>query len=185
MSIAIRHVERGDAPELASVHVGAWLAAYRGLMPDAFLDEINLDDWQARWAERLGGPELPPVRVAVRDGTMVGFCLVATPSRDEDADDDFAEVVALNVRPDAWRSGVGTALMRDALDRFRSDGWRSVSLWVADGNERAVRFYERLGFEFDGATTTHEASGARELRMRMSLSDASSRSLNREPGPAS
>lgn len=169
MSVVVRDIQREDAAELAAVHAGAWLAAYRGLMPDTFLDAINVEDWQARWTQTLSGDELPAVRIAVRDGAIAGFCLIATPSRDTDTGDDVAEVVALNVHPDAWRSGVGTALMKDALARFREDGWQIVSLWVADGNERAVRFYKRLGFEFDGARTTHEASGAREVRMRLSL----------------
>lgn len=71
--------------------------------------------------------------------------------------------------PDAWRSGVGTALMQDALNKFRRDGWQRVSLWVVDGNERAVSFHKRVGFEFDGASAAHQASGAREIRMRLAL----------------
>jgi len=172
MLTSVRGVERGDAAELAAVHVAAWLAAYRGLMPDAFLDDINIEQSKARWTERLSGDELPPVRVAVRDDALVGLCIVATPSRDDDAGDDVAEIVAMNVRPDAWRSGVGTVLMNDALGRFRSDGWRVASLWVVDGNDRAERFYQRFGFEFDGASKTHEASGAREVRMRLPLTAA-------------
>ncbi len=99
----------------------------------------------------------------------MGLCIVATPSRDDDTGDDVAEIVAMNVSPEAWRSGVGTSLMTDALDRFRRDGWRVVSLWVVDGNDRAQKFYEQFGFEFDGARATHEPSGARELRMRLTL----------------
>ena len=138
-------------------------------MSDAFLDGIRLEQWQARWTERLGGDELPPVRVAIRDGAILGLCMVASPSRDEDTGDDVAEIVALNVSPDAWRSGVGTALLNDALDGFRRDGWQAISLWVVHGNDRAQRFYEQFGFKFDGASTTHEPSGAREARMRLPL----------------
>lgn len=138
-------------------------------MSDAFLDDIRLEQWRARWSERLNSDQLPPVRVATRDGAIVGLCIVATPSRDDDTGEDVAEIVAMNVSPEAWRSGVGTALMTDALDRFRRDGWRVVSLWVVDGNDRAQKFYEQFGFEFDGASATHEPSGARELRMRLTL----------------
>lgn len=90
MSVVVRGVERGDSAELAAVHAGAWSAAYRGLMPDALLDGISVEEWQVRWSETLSGEERPPVRVAVRDGSIVGFCLVATPSRDEDAGEDVA-----------------------------------------------------------------------------------------------
>ena len=169
MPLCIREVERNDAAQLAEVHVEAWLAAYRGLMSDDFLDRITVARRQQQWTENLSRNELPPVHVAVRDGAIVGFCLVATPSRDEDTGDDVAEVVALNVSPHAWRSGVGTALMNDALDSFRRDGSQAVSLWVADGNTRAQELYKRLGFEFDGASTAHQASGALEVRMRLPL----------------
>jgi len=170
MTIAVRQAERGDAWALAEVHTSAWLAAYRGLMSDEFLDGISIEKWAARWTENLNRDELPPVRVAMRDGAIAGFCTVATPSRDEDTGDEFAEVVALNVSPDAWRSGVGTALMTDVLDRFRRDGWKVASLWVVDGNDRAQSFYRRLGFEFDGASITDPEDGATELRMRLPLS---------------
>lgn len=169
MGIALRSAAPPDAAEIAAVHVAAWLAAYRGLMPDALLDGISADHRRARWEEMLGTDAAPQVRVAVGDGVVVGFCSVARPTRDEDAGDRVAEIAALNVRPDAWGQGIGTLLMDDALDGLRRDGWQEVSLWVLDGNERAQRFYRRLGFVFDGASTTHAASGARELRMRLSL----------------
>jgi ribosomal protein S18 acetylase RimI-like enzyme len=169
MAITIRWVLRGDAEALAEVHANAWLAAYRGLMSDRFLDEISVEAWAARWTESLSRDELPPIRVAIRDGALVGFCVVATPSRDDDLSEEFAEVVALNVKPEAWRSGIGRVLMTDALDRFRRDGWQVVSLWVVDGNDRAQRFYRRLGFEFDGARIHDQADGATELRMQLTL----------------
>ena len=52
-----------------------------GLMSDEFLNRITVARRQQQWTENLSRNELPPVRVAVRDGAIVGFCLVATPSR--------------------------------------------------------------------------------------------------------
>lgn len=169
MTVCIRQVERGDADSLAAVHVGATQAGYRGLMSDDYLNAFTIEKWVPWWREHLSGDEMPPIRVAVRDGAVVGFCTVATPSRDADTGGEVAEVEALNVSPDAWRSGIGTALMNDALDRFRSDGWQVASLWVADSSARAQGFYQRLGFEFDGASAMHEKSGARIVRMRLPL----------------
>jgi len=40
----IRHARRGDADEVARVHVRAWQAAYRGLLPDAYLDALRPED---------------------------------------------------------------------------------------------------------------------------------------------
>jgi GNAT superfamily N-acetyltransferase len=80
-------------------------------------------------------------------------------------------VAALNVRPEAWRSGVGTALMGRALATFRSDGRRTASLWVLERNHGARAFYERLGFETDGAADIFGESGAPVVRMRRWLGE--------------
>lgn len=42
--------------------------------------------------------------------------------------------------------GVGTALLRDLVHVARSEGRAGLSLSVDDGNARASRLYERLGF---------------------------------------
>jgi ribosomal protein S18 acetylase RimI-like enzyme len=59
--------------------------------------------------------------------------------------------------------------MRDALAGLGQRGWQEVSLWVVEGNDRAISFYQRFGFSFDGARKSHEASGARERRMRLRI----------------
>jgi len=138
-------------------------------MPDDYLDGFSVAAWAEGWARTLEGPTRPLTFVAVRDGAIVGLCRVATPSRDEDTGGVFAEFVAVYVSPDAWRSGIGTAMMSHALDRLRRDGWQAASLWVADGNDRARRFYEELGFRLDGARSVHRPSGASEVRMRLPL----------------
>jgi ribosomal protein S18 acetylase RimI-like enzyme len=147
-------------------------AGHRGLMPDDFLDGFSVQDWAEGWAMTLKAMDPRLALVAVRDGAIVGLCRVATPSRDEDTGGVSAEFVAVYVSPDAWRSGVGTALMTHALDALRRDRWRAASLWVAEGNDRALRFYEQFGFKLDGSSAAHRPSGAREVRMRLLLADA-------------
>ena len=51
------------------------------------------------------------------------------------------------VTPD-WRGfGIGSELLRQALDGFRLAGCDAVSLTVTASNERAVQMYERVGFK--------------------------------------
>lgn len=38
-------------------------------------------------------------------------------------------------------------------------------LWVAKGNERAIRFYQRHGFAADGAENVDRDDGITEIRM--------------------
>lgn len=57
------------------------------------------------------------------DRETVGFCTLSMPSRDEDADDQTAEVAATYVAPECWRTGIGRALLTAALSKLREAGW--------------------------------------------------------------
>lgn len=57
----------------------------------------------------------------------------------------------LAVHDDHWGRGIGTGLMRAMMDL--ADNWlglRRLQLDVLADNERAIRLYERLGFEREG-----------------------------------
>ena len=56
-------------------------------------------------------------------------------------------------------TGLAARLLQEAL------GERAAYLWVLEGNERAVAFYRRHGFAFDGGRQPYESTGATELRM--------------------
>lgn len=51
--------------------------------------------------------------------------------------------------------GVGAALLNDAAQRARSRGANALVLEVKESNRRAVRFYEKHGFEIDSEFTTN------------------------------
>lgn len=52
------------------------------------------------------------------------------------------------VRRDRWGQGIGAALMRAVVAEARAmPGVERIDVWVEADNPRALRFYERLGFE--------------------------------------
>jgi ribosomal protein S18 acetylase RimI-like enzyme len=147
----IRAAVSEDARAIAEVHVTAWQAAYRGLMPDSYLDELTVEKRAHFWQRVLAEPRSATLVVAENQASLAGFCLFG-PTRDEDGrNKSTGEIIALNVRPHCWRRGVGRALCEFALREAQKRKWRLVTLWVLKGNERAHRFYEALGFSLDGA----------------------------------
>lgn len=56
----------------------------------------------------------------------------------------------LAVAPEVQGSGIAWAMMRDAIDRLRNAGILRVELTVEADNPRAIAFYERFGFAFEG-----------------------------------
>src|SRR5687768_15541426 len=80
--LTIRCVQLGDAERLAAIQVRAWQAAYRDVMPDAYLDDLDVDDRGAYWRRQVLA--LQPdqrLKVIVDDGVVVGFA-AAGPEHD-------------------------------------------------------------------------------------------------------
>ncbi|HEX3803218.1 MAG TPA: GNAT family N-acetyltransferase [Solirubrobacteraceae bacterium] len=169
MRLSVRQAVPDDGAALARIHLSAWRSAYRGLIADGLLYGSWAEGRARWWASAVAGKDPPLVYVAGDEADLLGFCATDAPSSDYDEDGTVAKIMALNVRADTWRSGVGTALMDETLAAFRRDGRRSASLWVLEGNDRALAFYGRFGFEPDGSTDTLDAGVAAVFRMRLSL----------------
>ena len=63
---------------------------------------------------------------------------------------DVGYVFGLYVRPAARRRGAGRALLRAVSAVLREQGAKWVLLDVDRGNDGALAFYERIGFEEAG-----------------------------------
>ena len=72
-----------------------------------------------------------------------------------------AEIVAIHSLPESWGTGLGHAMLEEALNRI---GEGTVFLWAFRDNGRARRFYEKHGFHWDGAERVSEFDGAVEVR---------------------
>lgn len=74
------------------------------------------------------------------------------------------------VAPGSRRLGVARHMLKIVLDRLRVAGVRTALIWVLDGNDIAIRLYERVGFV---RTNYRESLVARpgrfEERMQMNL----------------
>ena len=149
----VRRAELPDAKDIAGVQVAAWRAAYRGLLPDDVLDQLSVDDSEARWTERIARP-WGHVLVAERPDGVVGFAACGQTEDDELDQPARGEIYVIYVHPTAWRQGAGTALLDQALRHLRADGFREAVLWVLQGNQPAIAFYEAAGFVADGAAKT-------------------------------
>lgn len=69
--------------------------------------------------------------------------------------------------PSVWGQGVGDRLMHAGLAHLPQP---VVRLWVLRDNLRAVRFYERHGFEIDEHSTyVHEGTDVTAPQLRMTL----------------
>jgi ribosomal protein S18 acetylase RimI-like enzyme len=172
--LSVRTARSEDATAVAGVHVRAWQVAYRGLLPDAYLDGLRAEDRASRYTFARTDRDQPQTIVAVQDGTVVGFATTG-PARDRDVP-GAGELYALYVDPATWGVGVGRVLIAEARARLWRGGFREAVLWVMAGNQRAQRFYRADGWRPDGQQHQQEIWGLSvdATRFRRSLGRAGS-----------
>jgi GNAT superfamily N-acetyltransferase len=162
----IRLARPEDATAVAQIHVCAWQAGYRSLLPDEYLDGLRAGDRVARYDFVTRDSRRPSTLVAVNNGAICGFATVA-PAAQSDAP-GYGELAALYVLPERWRTGIGAILVRAARERLLLLGYRQAVLWVMVGNTRAARFYEHDGWRSDGLQRAAAAWGATVEEIRYS-----------------
>ncbi|MGB6192960.1 MAG: GNAT family N-acetyltransferase, partial [Terracidiphilus sp.] len=124
----MRLAQPDDAMAVARVHVRSWQAAYRGLIPDAFLDGLRPEDRAQRYDFADPDPLKPKTIVALDGPVICGFATIS-PSRDHDLP-AAGELCALYVDPGSWDRGVGAALISEARQALAERGFKSALLWL-------------------------------------------------------
>lgn len=168
----LRLATPADAMAVARIQVRSWQGAYRGLMPDGYLDSLRPEDRAARYDFATTDPAMPRTVVAEENGTIRGFA-TTMPSRDPDTA-DRGELCALYVDPDDWGCGYGVALVEAARRHLSESGFTSAVLWLLEGNSRADRFYRADGWRPDGTRRSEMMWGitVNDLRYRRALSES-------------
>ncbi|WP_085663413.1 MULTISPECIES: GNAT family N-acetyltransferase [Pseudomonas] len=150
--LLVRKPVSADAAAIAILHIRSWQSAYEGLLSSRYLSALDSSVERRvgflRQAIESGNPS---IRVAELNGQVVGWVSFG-PSRDQDAVDGTAELMAIYLAPTFWAHGIGTALWAEALQAIRNNGYQRVCAWVLDGNERAKRFYLKHGFTAQAAS---------------------------------
>lgn len=170
MTASIRPARVDDAQAIARVRVDCWRTAYRGMIPDGYLDAMDIDASAALWDRVLSaGRSTTSVIVADDDGEVVAFA--AGNMLEEPKHALNAELSAVYVRRDRQRMGIGTRLVDAVARAQRAHGANGLIVWVIAGNRSARAFYEKLGaallieqpFEWDGMPLTEAGYGFSDI----------------------
>lgn len=160
----IRRPTRSDTGPFSTLHAEIWRATYRGLMADRVVDALEPANFEATWQAVGSGYDEGTIPddgrgfwVATLADAPVGFLFFGT-GRDEDRPTE-RQLYALNVDPEHHGTGIAQRLMDEGF------GPGEAYLWVAKGNDRAIRFYERNGFALDGTDSADQHEGVVEVRM--------------------
>lgn len=145
MLFTVQNASLADAAAIAALHVQAWRETYAHLLPDDHFDEAHAHGRREQWERNLASPSDDwTIRVARYGNQVVGFATVGPNFGSGPANPADRQLHNLYVLAEWHGSGVGQALLDSTVNGSRA------MLWVAKDNPRAIAFYRRNGFEFDG-----------------------------------
>lgn len=171
MDFIIRPATVEDADSIGVVHVRAWQAAYRGVMPDTYLNSLRAEDRADMWRRWFESAQLHRHLLVVTVADIVtGFAVVGRENGSND-EGSVGELYAINLDPDWWGGGLGRSLLRAATDALRIDGYGAAVLWVVPQNLRARALYKSEGWTEDDVVRNEEVLGVivSEVRYRRHL----------------
>ncbi|VXC31550.1 N-acetyltransferase GCN5 [Burkholderia sp. 8Y] len=146
--LTLREATAPDTTLIASMHARSWASAYRGMLPDAFLDQTlpgeRAAHWEARMKEIVAGAGC--VFIAESGGDPVGFACVAAPD-----ETGSALIDNLHALPGFRGCGAGSAMLDAAAAWAQARGARQLHLSVLEANTAAIGFYESRGWTLSGS----------------------------------
>jgi len=134
--ITIREMAPDDCDRVSEIRVRGWQHAYKGLMPQPYLDALSVaDDAERRRTFFVrAGSEVVNL-VAERDGEVVGWACHG-PYRDGEFRTEDAELYAIYVDVEQFGAGVGPALLRESIRQ----GQRPRATVLRAGGVRGRRY---------------------------------------------
>lgn len=149
---SIRRAYEADAEIIAHIINAAWRVAYRGIVPQGYLDTLEDIPRAGRITEGLRKADGLRYYLLEEDHFPVGAAsLHATHDKDLT---NTAEFTFFYFHPRVWRRGYGTLLLDHLRQEARKQGFERLCCWVLEENTRAISFYESQGMLRDGARQT-------------------------------
>ena len=151
--------QNDDLSVISNIYECSWKSAYRGIIPQDYLDSIP----QGRWANSITRAGMTSL-VLSNHGKIIGtasFCK----SRWEQFS-DYGEIVSIYFLPEYTGRGYGVHLLNRCISELQQCGYSKFLLWVLEGNTNARHFYEKNGFTNSGVSR-NDCIGGKALRELM------------------
>ena len=152
MNIVIKKMETdAEIKGKAYVHWKSWQEAYSGIVDQRYLDSLTLDK-----CEKIAFRRTDNVIIAKDGDSVIGFVGFGKYRNDELENaglenaglENAGEVFAIYILSQYYGKGIGYRLMQTALSELADHS--KIAVWVLKENTKAIRFYERCGYRFDG-----------------------------------
>lgn len=159
----IRKATLNDIKDISRIHALSWKSAYKGIISQQYLDDLQEDFWVSAFQFWIEGNYLT-VQIILDDQKPIG-CISYGKSRDDKLP-DWGEIVSIYLLPEYFATGNGQRLFDAALSELKESGYKNIFLWVLKENHRARKFYEKNGFQCSQDECTFEIMGRKYIDIR-------------------
>jgi L-amino acid N-acyltransferase YncA len=153
----IRNATVDDALAIATVHVNSWKSTYQQLIPEDYLNALDIQIREARWKKLIQAGST--IFVAVDQGEIIGF---ANGGKNRSTSYHYdGELYAIYLLEGAQRKGAGKKLLCSVAKELRNESYQSMLVWVLNGNP-AAHFYQSF-YPLEVAEKETEIAGKKLL----------------------
>ena len=152
----VRNVKKEDLRDVSEIAIKGWQTAYRGIVDDEYLDKLSIDEF---YQKRLKDYAENGFVVAEEKNKILGFCRYREGNAygDKFLDVD-CEILALYVKPELKRKGIGKALVDYVKNEFRENKYSKMIIWCLKDNYPSRAFYEKMGGIYCGENSIQKGN---------------------------
>lgn len=155
--VLVRRATVEDAAEIANVHLNSWREAYRGLLPQEYLDQLPLTfKNRMNFWKRANADKTKALFVAEAKEGIIGFAGFSHPR--EASLRQHGELGTIYLFEKFKNKGVGTALLKIGMQQLIQWNYARAYCWVLEGNP-TIQFYEKSGAVQNGMQKQDEIGG--------------------------
>lgn len=138
----IRKATENDITGIAHVHIKSWQSTYKGILPDSYLNSMNLEIRKKNWLRNLKMLHSCTYIAENDKRQVVGF---AAGGPEQSNDSYFqGEVYAIYLLKEYQRQGIGKNIMKAVIDELAKKEHHNLIIWALKDNP-SRGFYEALG----------------------------------------
>lgn len=136
----IREANNDDIKLISNLYIMNWKKTYIGLLPDDFLNRLNVNDGIKKWKEYLT-KENYIIFVAYENENFLGF----SACKEDEEIKNCWYLDSLHVSEVSRGKGIGTKLIKTVGHYAYSKGYDCMSICIVKGNCKAKSLYEKMG----------------------------------------
>jgi GNAT superfamily N-acetyltransferase len=149
-----------DAKAVAEIQTASWQFAYKGIVPQDYLDVIDVKKREENWAKgMIEDPTIVRLVACEDNDHAIGF-ICGLHNRDKDSKID-SELWAIYICPQKIKNGIGEMLFTSFVTELKSKNFSTMKVWVLEENKIGRSFYEKMGGTLSTLQKEIEIGGAK------------------------